>query len=34
MSKTTTVAPVRRQIEVKAPQARAFEVFTLRPTTW
>jgi hypothetical protein len=27
-------APVRRQIEVKASQARAFEVFTQRVTSW
>src|SRR6516162_1861960 len=32
--KTITPAPVRRSIEVKAPQALAFEVFTLGFGSW
>lgn len=34
MSNASMPAPVRRQIEVKASQARAFEVFTQRATSW
>ena len=31
---TTTVEPIRKQIDVEAPQATAFEVFTQRMHTW
>jgi uncharacterized protein YndB with AHSA1/START domain len=34
MAKTITPAPVRREIEVKAPQAKAFDVFTRKTTSW
>lgn len=34
MTKTITPAPVRRSIEVKAPQAKAFDVFTKKPGSW
>jgi uncharacterized protein YndB with AHSA1/START domain len=34
MSRTITIAPVRRTIRVKAPLAHAFEVFTSGLTRW
>ena len=34
MSRTITPAPVRRNIEVNAAQAKAFDVFTRKVSTW
>lgn len=34
MTKTITAAPVKKAIQVKAPQAKAFEVFTARFAQW
>ncbi|MBV9991714.1 MAG: SRPBCC family protein [Alphaproteobacteria bacterium] len=34
MSRTITLAPVRKQVRVNAPQGRAFEVFTAQMTRW
>src|SRR5665213_2590980 len=34
MSRTVTIAPVRKSLTVKAPQARAFEVFTAGIDRW
>jgi uncharacterized protein YndB with AHSA1/START domain len=34
MSRTVTIAPVRKSIAVKAPQSRAFEVFTAGLGRW
>lgn len=34
MTKTITLAPVRKSLTVKAPQAKAFEVFTSGMSRW
>ncbi|MBI3675914.1 MAG: SRPBCC domain-containing protein [Proteobacteria bacterium] len=34
MTRTITVAPVKKTLRVNAPQARAFEVFTARFDSW
>ena len=34
MAKTITPAPVKRSVEVKVSQARAFEVFTKKTSSW
>ena len=34
MTRTITVAPVKKTVRVNAPQARAFEIFTARFDSW